>query len=111
DKPGIYVVSQEETTGGGTQQVSSANPLAATLGAFAKKKKADLPVLCFNADNKLVKRMAEITDPFVFPSIIQILYVQALMLGKYPVNDKEMNLFNEALHNLVITGMENFINI
>ncbi|MCX2486270.1 HSP90 family protein [Pedobacter sp. MR2016-24] len=111
DTPAIYVVSQEETTTGGTQQVSSTNPLAATLGAFAKKKKADLPVLCFNADNKLVKRMAEITDPFVFPSIIQILYVQALMLGKYPVNDKEMNLFNEALHNLVITGMENFINI
>lgn len=68
-------------------------------------------MLCFNVDNKLVKSITGIKDPYLFPSIIHILYVQALMLGEYPVSDREMNLFNEALHNLVIMGMENFINL
>lgn len=110
DTPAIYVAPQEEI---GTRQavVSSNNPLTATLGAFAPKKKAVLPVLCFNVDNKLVKSMLGLKDPYVFPSIIHILYVQSLLLGKYPVSDTEMNLFNEALHSLIIMGMENFINI
>lgn len=112
DTPAIYVAPQDDmSTRNAKQEVSANNPLAAALGAFAPKKKAAEPVLCFNADNKLVKRMIEIKDPYVFPSIIQILYVQALLLGKYPVSDTEMNLFNEALHNLIIMGMENFINI
>lgn len=111
DTPAIYLAPQDNlSSGNAKQQVSTSNPLAATLSAFAKKK-VEQPILCFNADNKLVQRMAEIKDPYVFPSIIHILYVQSLLLGKYPVSDTEMNLFNEALHNLIIMGMENFINI
>lgn len=109
DTPAIYVAPQDEIST--KQPVSSNNPLTATLSAFAPKKKAAQPVLCFNADNKLVKSMIGIKDPYVFPSIVHILYVQSLLLGKYPVSDTEMNLFNEALHSLIIMGMENFINI
>ncbi|SHF09821.1 HSP90 family protein [Pedobacter caeni] len=109
DTPAIYVAPQDEIST--KQPVSSNNPLTATLSAFAPKKKAVQPVLCFNADNKLVKSMIGIKDPYVFPSIVHILYVQSLLLGKYPVSDTEMNLFNEALHSLIIMGMENFINI
>lgn len=109
DTPAIYVAPQDEINA--KQPVSPSNPLIATLSAFAPKKKAVQPVLCFNADNKLVKSMIGIKDPYVFPSIVHILYVQSLLLGKYPVSDTEMNLFNEALHSLIIMGMEHFINI
>lgn len=109
DTPAIYVAPQDEINA--KQPVSPSNPLTATLSAFAPKKKAVQPVLCFNADNKLVKSMIGIKDPYVFPSIVHILYVQSLLLGKYPVSDTEMNLFNEALHSLIIMGMEHFINI
>lgn len=112
DTPAIYVVPIDDGTARTVkQQVSATNPLAATLGAFNQKKKVVQPVLCFNADNKLVKNIIGIKDPYVFPSLIHILYVQSLLLGKYPVSDTEMNLFNEALHNMIIMGMENFINI
>lgn len=112
DTPAIYLAPQDDlSTKNAKQQASSSNPLTATLAAFSSKKKVMQPVLCFNADNKLVKRMVGIKDPYVFPAIIHILYVQSLLLGKYPVSDTEMNLFNEALHNLIIMGMENFINI
>jgi len=112
DTPAIYILP---ANGGATrsapQEVSANNPLAAAMGAFSKKIKKELPVLCFNLDNKLIKSITSINDPYVFPSIVQILYVQSLLLGKYPISDMEMNLFNEALHNLMIMGMENFINI
>jgi molecular chaperone HtpG len=111
DTPAIYIGAQEEINAKSTQQASEDNPLRATLGAFAKKKKTLQPVLCLNADNKLVHSIIDIKDPYVFPAILHILYVQALLLGKYPVSDTEMNLFNEALHNLIIMGMEHFINI
>lgn len=110
DTAAIYVAPQENSALKNNKSPNTANPLSATLGAFGNQKKSR-PVLCFNADNKLIERMIGIKDPYVFPSIIHILYVQALLLGKYPVNDTEMNLFNEALHNLVIMGMENFINL
>lgn len=110
DTPAIYIAPQQEI-GNGKQKVSSNNPLLATLGAFTPKKKVNQPVLCFNLDNKLVKNMITVKDPYVFPAIIHILYVQSLLLGKYPVSDTEMNLFNEGLHNLIVMGMENFINI
>lgn len=111
DTPAIYIGAYEDINAKSTQGSSSLNPLEATLGMFTKKTKVIQPMLCFNVDNKLVKSITGIKDPYLFPSIIHILYVQALMLGKYPVSDIEMNLFNEALHNLVIMGMENFINL
>lgn len=112
DTPAIYIVPQDDTASRNVKQtVSATNPLTAALGAFGQKKKISQPVLCFNADNKLVKNMIGIKDPYVFPSLLHILYVQSLLLGKYPVSDTEMNLFNEALHNMIIMGMENFINI
>ncbi|KIO76359.1 molecular chaperone Hsp90 [Pedobacter lusitanus] len=111
DTPAIYIGAHEDIDAKSTQESSGFNPLEATLGMFTKKTKVIQPLLCLNVDNKLVKSITGIKDPYLFPSIIHILYVQALMLGKYPVSDREMNLFNEALHNLVIMGMDNFINI
>lgn len=111
DTPAIYILPEDMGTLDKKQQVSATNPLAAALGAFAPKKKAARPVLCLNMDNKLVQSLSAITDPYVFPAIVHLIYVQSLLLGKYPVTEKEMNLFNEALHHLVIMGMENFINI
>ncbi|EDM36515.1 putative heat-shock protein [Pedobacter sp. BAL39] len=111
DTPAIYILPQDIGTMDKKQQVSANNPLASALGAFAPKKKTEQPQLCLNMDNKLVQSLLSIRDPYVFPAIVQLIYVQSLLLGKYPVTEKEMNLFNEALHSLVIMGMENFINI
>ena len=90
---------------------SSNTPLTATLVAFSGQKKESKPQLCFNANNKLVQAALTIKDEYVINSILHILYVQSLLLGKYPVSDIEMNLFNEALHNMLIMGIDNFINI
>jgi molecular chaperone HtpG len=40
--------------------------------------------------------------------VINILYVQSLMLGNYPINKKEMTVFNDSIYKLLIMGMSNF---
>ena len=106
DTPVIYVAGQKTVP---VKEINKrANPLASVLGAFAPKVQT-VPTLCLNIDNELVQLLAGINDAIVFESIVHILYVQSLLLGKYPVNNEEMNLFNESLYRLIIMGMDDFL--
>lgn len=109
DTPAIYVANDEAMSNKNIQSLSSSsNPFAATLHNFIKKED-NMPILCFNKDNEIVKNLIAIEDETLFNAIIHIMYVQALMLGGYPVNKKEMTVFNDALYQLLIMGMSNFM--
>lgn len=110
DTPTIYVANDEAMSNKNIQDLSkSNNPFAATLHNFIKKED-NMPILCFNKDNEIVKNLISIEDQTLFEAIVHIMYVQALMLGGYPVNKKEMVVFNEALYTLIVMGMGNFMN-
>lgn len=106
DTPVIFVAGQKATPPKEMHKVS--NPLASVLGAFTPKVQTP-PTLCLNIDNELVQVLVGMKDAVVFESIVHILYVQSLLLGKYPVNNDEMNLFNESLYRLIIMGMEDVL--
>lgn len=109
DTPAIYVANDEAMSNKNIQSLSgSNNPFAATLHNFIKKED-NMPILCFNKDNEIVKNLIAIEDETLFNAVVHIMYVQALMLGGYPVNKKEMTVFNDALYQLLIMGMSNFI--
>ena len=109
DTPAIYVANDEAMNNKNLQSLSnSGNPFAATLQNFIKKED-NMPTLCFNKDNEIVKNLIAIEDDSLFSSVVHIMYVQALMLGGYPVNKKEMTVFNEALYQLLVMGMSNFL--
>lgn len=109
DTPAIYVANDEAMSNKNIQNLSNAgNPFAATLHNFIKKED-NMPTLCFNKDNEIVQNLIAIEDETLFNSIVHIMYVQALMLGGYPVNKKEMTVFNDALYQLLIMGMSNFV--
>lgn len=109
DTPAIYVANDEAMSNKNIQNLSnSGNPFAATLHNFIKKED-NMPTLCFNKDNEIVQNLIAIEDETLFNSVVHIMYVQALMLGGYPVNKKEMTVFNDALYQLLIMGMSNFI--
>lgn len=85
DTPVIFVAEEKET---GTKAAN--NPLAAVLGAINAQKQTP-PTLTFNADNEMVQTLLKIKgDNKLFQHIIHILYVQALLQGRYPVNSEEM---------------------
>ena len=105
DTPVIFVAEEKET---GTKAAN--NPLAAVLGAINAQKQTP-PTLTFNADNEMVQTLLKIKgDNKLFQHIIHILYVQALLQGRYPVNSEEMTLFNHSLSELMTTKMNDFIN-
>ncbi len=106
DTPVIFVAG--EKTSIKKDNKAASNPLNSVLGAFAPKEQT-VPTLCMNVDNDLVKTLISLKDPIVFEAIINILYVQSLLLGKYPVNDDEMNLFNESLYQLIVMGMSDLL--
>lgn len=62
-----------------------------------------------NAGNEIIQMLIRMNDPIVFQAILSILYVQSLLMGKYPVNNEEMNLFNESLYQLIVMGMSDLL--
>lgn len=105
DTPVIFVAAEKAAP---KKEVAGGNPLTGVLGAFAPKVKT-VPTLCMNADNELVSLLVGLEDPVVFEAIVHILYVQSLLLGKYPVNDSEMTLFNDSLYRLIVMGMQDLL--
>lgn len=109
DTPAIYVANDEAMSNKNLQNLSnSSNPFAGTLHSFIKKEE-EMPALCFNKDNEIVKNLIQIEDQVMFGAVVHIMYVQALMLGGYPINKKEMTVFNDALYQLLIMGMSDFV--
>ncbi len=110
DTPAIYVANDEAMNNKNIQNLSqSSNPFASTLQNFIKKEEDNMPTLCFNKDNEIVQKLFQVEDSFMFEAIVHIMYVQALMLGGYPINKKEMEVFNNSLYQLMILGMSDFI--
>lgn len=105
DTPVIFVAGEKAAP---KKEVAGGNPLTGVLGAFAPKVKT-VPTLCMNADNELVGLLVGLEDSVVFEAIVHILYVQSLLLGKYPVNDSEMTLFNDSLYRLIVMGMQDLL--
>jgi molecular chaperone HtpG len=68
-----------------------------------------MPVLCFNQQNDLVEKLLNIEDEEVFEALVNVLYVQALMLGGYMINKKEMDTFNNALYQFFVLFMSSFL--
>ncbi|MBX7220455.1 MAG: HSP90 family protein [Blastocatellia bacterium] len=62
--------------------------------------------LCFNYGNTLVRKICTIEDRTVLKLAIQMLYVQALLLGHHPLSSREMTLLNSGLLNLIEIGVD-----
>ncbi len=78
------------------------------LDAFA----ADLPndtaaVLYFNYHNPIVKKMAEIEEEADLKLFVEILYVQALQIGGFPLHNNELGMLNSNILSLMERGLPN----
>lgn len=62
-------------------------------------------VLYINSKNDLINRISEINDYTKLNTFAQILYVQALISGGYPVFNREMNILNDNLISLIEWGL------
>lgn len=105
DLPALYTTSAEGQFFRSIEQSKDvANPLWSSVldnitpaaspgGGFAQ--------LCFNFDNALIRRLRNVTAPDVLGRTIEMLYVQALLLGHHPLSSREMALLNGGLLALI----------
>lgn len=84
------------------------NPLFAELLGELKKGSSRNPVkayLYFNYANPLIQKLAQQARSRVMPRVIEVLYVQALLLGHFPLSQVELHLLNTGLLHLIEYGI------
>jgi molecular chaperone HtpG len=92
------------------QSKEIADPLwGGVLDQLSKREKRTLAhsKICFNFENNLVKRLVGLKNKALLRRSVEMLYVQALLLGHQPLNAKEMALLNEGLLALIEFGVAN----
>jgi molecular chaperone HtpG len=90
------------------QSKEISDPLwSSMLDSIASRHSTDTYAqLCFNYNNPLVHKMARLRKPKLLERSIQMLYVQALLLGHHPLSAREMALLNEGLLGLIEWGID-----
>lgn len=77
------------------------------LDAFGEElDNSAFAVLYLNCENHLIKKLSEIADEEKLSVYAQILYVQSLIAGGFPVHSSEMNIMNQNLIKLIEWGVE-----
>jgi molecular chaperone HtpG len=110
--PALFLVNEETKfmrNLENTREVSS-DHWASILGSLAETGgPKNYARLCFNFENPLIRKLSRVEDRKVLRTAIQMLYVQALLMGHHPLSANEMALLNTGLLDLIdlaITGPE-----
>ncbi len=105
ETPGMLAVSNEarelRSLQRGGEQAN--NLFSGILGAIQEHVPQVRPMLCLNADNRIIARLADTatTDPELAGHAIDLLYLQALMAGHHPFQASEAALLNLSLVELI----------
>lgn len=102
--PVLYTVNEEALLLRDIRNsMEQANPLfSGMLEAFAGEYHSDaVAKLYLNTDNPLIRRMMTVHNEERLSCCIEILYVQALLTGGYPMRNHEMQLLNGNLLRLL----------
>jgi molecular chaperone HtpG len=90
------------------QSKEISDPLwSSMLDSLASRHGSDVYAqLCFNWNNPLIRKMARLRQPKLLERSVQMLYVQALLLGHHPLSAREMALLNDGLLSLIEWGID-----
>lgn len=75
-------------------------------GFIDEFKQSSCSVLCFNFDNPLIQRLINFKDAAVLKNCIQLLYLQALLMGHFPLRHNEMDILNSGIIALIEWGID-----
>lgn len=78
-------------------------------GNFAQADDSYGTKLYLNGKNPLLKRLAQVRDAEITKTMIEVLYVHAMLAGHYTLGEKEMKILNRGLIRLVEYGLGDFM--
>jgi molecular chaperone HtpG len=108
--PTLYSTNQDANFLRAVEQSRDvADPLwASVLGSLADQPGSGVYAqLTFNYANPLVRKIVQVKNRTLLQRSVQLLYVQALLLGHHPLSAREMALLNEGLIGLIEWGVDN----
>jgi len=76
-------------------------------GVLENLRRAQDPsgLLCLNYASPVIRKLERVDDPKVLELAVQMLYVQALLLGQHPLNAAETSLLSTVLIDLLELGL------
>ncbi len=104
DVPALYLVSERTRFArAAAQTADESDPLyAGILGAIGQQHaRTSPPTFCLNVDNPLVRRLSVVEDTQVVLSMVRILYLQTLLMGRHPLTADEMKQLTRGLQSLM----------
>ena len=104
DLPALYSTSREGRFYRSLEQSREASgPLwSGVLGGLGRgRAEAEAAQLCFNFRNPLVRKLAASRDRGRLARAVEMLYVQALLLGHHPLSGREMAALNRGILALI----------
>lgn len=111
DLPVVFIPSSDSLSLRSLEraQESSTAPFASILGSLSSiYNEAAYSNLYFNLDNPLVRRLCTVRHAEALAVSVETLYVNALLIGHYPVNQQEMKIFNQGILQFINWGMTLF---
>ncbi|MCA1613829.1 MAG: HSP90 family protein [Acidobacteria bacterium] len=108
DLPALYTAGEDETF---RRSVESTKEVAdsfwsSVLDSVAAADGESAGRLCFNYRNPVVQKICRMRDESLLRLSVQVLYVQALLLGHRTMSAREMKLLNDGLLGLVEWGAD-----
>lgn len=84
------------------------NDFADILDGFAKElEETSYAKLYFNIKNPLVKKLLTLKEREALVNSIKLVYVQALLIGHFPLRNNELKVLNNGIMSLIEWGLRN----
>lgn len=106
DLPVVFVESKTSSIMRSVERVGEGldDHWKSMLGSVFSGMDPDYPELCFNSRNALVQKLAAMASgdsAMKLKEILEVLYVQALLLSRRPVTQRELGLLNNGIIKLL----------
>lgn len=108
DLPVLFTLSQESSTLRALEKASeeSTELFSSVLGSLsAGISSAGYSTLYLNVNNPIIQRVLTTPDPQMTPIAIEMLYVNALMMGHYAMNRQELEVLNQGIVRFIDWGL------
>lgn len=106
ESPAFYVPGDEGLLGGVLTEGSFSGFLEAfDPGNFAQADDSYGTKLYLNGRNPLLRRLSQVRNEEITKTMIEVLYVHAMLAGRYTLDEKEMGILNRGLIRLVEYGL------
>lgn len=108
DLPALYTTSEEGLFLRMAEQTKEeTHPIFASIiqQVATHRVNKEVAQLCFNYENPIIQKVIQVHDEELCRLIVETLYVQALLLGHYPLKQQEMILLNSGLIRFIERGL------